>query len=194
MKPFKFVIAALALFSPVASADFCDIMAGPGAAECRTIALQSGVKFIGNWAMQQQAPEGNQASAGKAGLVVAHIPAMYMIDTERLARSAFMFRCEQGRGSISLDALPHMLAPSAASIDSWPLTFRFGQGKAFTERWSVNRKRGVLLAPASSALPLMLHGVRDLMVLTPGPTPADMPLGWIYDLDGIDQVLEHVCL
>lgn len=194
MKALKFLIVAFTMLSTEASADFCDIMAGPGAAECRTIALQNGVKFVGNWALQQQAPSGSQVSSIKTDLVVAHMPALYMIDTERLARSSLMLRCEQGRGSISLDALPHMLAPPAASIDSWPLTFRFGQGKVFTERWSVNRKRGVLQAPAGSALPRMLRNSRDMTVLTPGPTPVDMPLGWIYDLDGVDQVLQQVCL
>jgi len=65
--------------------------------------------------------------------------------------------------------------------------------ESFTEQWGINRKSGVLYALPNSAVPGKLKGASEMMVITSGPTQADMPLGWIYHLDGIDEVLKNVC-
>ena len=109
MKLVRCLAFSLAFTPFVANADFCDIMAGGGAASCRTNAANMGATVVGNW-LRLKPESASQPTTGKKGKYVSATTTTVAILGWKTSSSLRLTTdCFAGTRSMSLQAMPYMM-------------------------------------------------------------------------------------
>lgn len=193
MKLFKQTALVLSLIPSLALADFCDILAGNGAPECRIKATKMGGAIVGNWIRTK--PElASQPSQGKKGYFVSGMtPVFGTLGVPHNGNFKLGISCFSGERSMDIEALPYMLGLANGANKSFNLTFKVDNKPPFTEKWPLDLKRGQLQAPKGSQLATALQGAHNLVVTTDGILGRKETIGYVYKIDGFDQINASIC-
>lgn len=194
----KFVrcVALSLAFTPVfANADFCDLMAGGGAASCRTNAANMGATVIGNW-LRLKPESATQPNTGKKGkYVAATTPTVAILGWKTNSSLRLTTDCFAGTRSMSIQAMPYMLGlANGKQIQSYPLTFKIDDKPAFTEEWPMAWQHKELQAPSNSVVATRLQGAKNMTVTTEGVVGNKSVVGYVFSVDGFDKVKSTLCL
>jgi hypothetical protein len=193
MKYLRSAVLSLALIPTFASADFCEILAGSGAASCRINANEVGATIFGNW-LRIKPESATQPSTGKKGTYVSGTtPAVGTLGMPHKGHLRLTVECFAGERSVNIEALPYMLGLTNGGIKTFDLTFKVDNKPTFKEAWVLNWKHGELQAPNGSMLATNMQGALDLVVTTEGVVGRKSPVGYIYKVEGFDQMNAGLC-
>lgn len=93
-----------------------------------------------------------------------------------------------------IDALPYMLGLTNGANKAFDLTFKIDSKAAFTETWGLDWQHSELKAPKGSQLANQLQQSSKLTVTTQGIVGRRSPVGYVYDVDGFDQLNALLCI
>ncbi len=188
----RLAVFTMALLPAIAFADFCDILTGSGAPSCRMNAEKMGASIFGSWLRIK--PESAQSRSGKKGYFASGTTmAVSTLGVTQKGRLKLTVECFAGERSMNIQAMPYMLGLTNGGIQAFELTFQVDNKSKFTEAWSLNWKHSVLQAPQGSRLATALQGARDLVVSTKGVIGLDSPVGYVYKVDGFDEMNAGLC-
>jgi hypothetical protein len=188
----RFAVFSIALLPALAFADFCDILTGIGAPSCRMNAEKMGASIFGSWLRIK--PESAQSSSGKKGYFVSGTTVtVSTLGTTQKGKFKLTTECFAGERSMTIQAMPYMLGLTNGGIKAFDLTFKVDNKSKFTETWPINWKHSVLQAPQGSRLATVLQGARDLVVITEGVIGQKSQVGYVYKVDGFDQMNLELC-
>lgn len=185
-------VASMALTPALGFADFCDILAGGGAQSCRANAESMGAKIFGSWLRTK--PEPAQSGSGKKGTYSSgSTPAYGTFGVPHQGKLTMTLECFAGERNLSIQALPYMLGLTNGSNLEFKLKFKIDDRPEFTETWPLYWQRAELRAPQGSELASRLQGARDLVITAPGIVGRKSEVGYVYKVDGFDQMNAGLC-
>lgn len=193
MRRLKPLLIVLALFPAVASADFCDLLAGSAAPSCRSNAASMGATVVGNW-LRIKPEMASQPNTGKKGKFASATTVSYgLIGVKSPDRFKLTIDCFADERSMRLQAIPYMLGLTNGRNTAFKLTFKIDDKAPFAENWVLNWQRSELEAPSGSRLTAGLSGAHDLVILTEGIVGNNSQVGYAYKVDGFDAANSAVC-
>lgn len=194
-KTFRIRLAAisLTLLPSLASADFCDLLAGSSAPNCRSNAASMDATIIGNW-LRIKPEMASQPNTGKKGKFSSATTVSYgLLGVKSPNRLKLSIDCFGGERSMRLQAITHMLGLTAGQNTAFKLTFKADSKPSFTEDWVLNWRRSELEAPSGSRLANELLGAQELTITTEKIIDNKYPAGYVYKVDGFDKVNSGLC-
>ncbi|WP_146176013.1 hypothetical protein [Pseudomonas putida] len=191
-----FNIGLLALISvpAIAKADFCDILAGKGAETCRVNVAKSGGLIVRSWLRLKPEVAMQPSTNVKGKFVSGTTPAIHTLGVPHQGRLKLTIDCFAGERTMRIDALPYMLGLTNGANKAFDLTFKIDSKAAFTETWGLDWQHAELKAPKGSQLATQLQQAVKLTVTTQGIVGRRSPVGYVYDVDGFDQLDAFLCI
>lgn len=184
---------SLAVFSPLASADFCDLLAGKSAPNCRSNAKAMNATIIGNW-LRIKPEYASQPNTGKKGKFSSATTVSYsLIGVTSPDKFKLSVDCFSGEKSMRLQAITHMIGHTQGKNIAFNLSFSVDNKPGFTEKWIFNWKRSELEAPKESRLARELVGAHDLTITADNIVDNRYSVGYVFKVDGYESMSAALC-